>query len=83
MFSPKARYVVGYVAGYIIAFPFAVLALLPKVLKTAYQSAVAVYDSQHVESSIIVAEMDDGALCYVEDPFAPIVDEDAPIFDER
>jgi hypothetical protein len=72
--NSKTRFIAGYVAGYILVLPFALVALLPKVIvrhiKAARLSADVAYNSQHIQPCCgIVAEMADGTMRYVEDPF--------------
>lgn len=73
--NAKTRFIAGYIAGYVLILPVALVVLLPKVIvrhiMEAHRNAHIAYNLTHIDPSRgIVAEMADGSLRYVEDPFA-------------
>jgi hypothetical protein len=71
--NSKTRFIAGYMFGYVLILPLALATLLPKIIArhimAAHQNASIAYNLRHVEPYCIVAEMADGSLRYVEDPF--------------
>ncbi len=62
----------GYMTGWLLALPFAMLTVIPKMIVRHIQSAhenAAISYTHNVEACFIVAEMADGSWRYVEDPF--------------